>query len=135
MDQSSDIHAIIDYFGATNLSTILLQSTPHGLNVRQPALELLLGDLPDKATTLAEQASPVTHVDKNDPPLLVIHGDQDKQMPINQSHELVGKYEYAGLDVDFDVVYGAGHGGEVFFSGEPFQRALEFLRRTIGNQE
>ena len=38
---------------------------------RRPALELLLGALPDGAPGLAELASPVVHVDRNDPPLLM----------------------------------------------------------------
>ncbi len=132
MKQSSDIAAIIDYYGASNLTTILAQSTPFGLNMRRPALELLLGALPDQAKTLAELASPVTHVDRTDPPLLIFHGDQDPQMPINQSHELQGAYEKAGLDVYFDVVHGAAHGGDQFFSPARVARAVAFLRRTIG---
>ena len=130
--QSSDVAAIVDYFGASNLTTILAQSTPHGLSVRRPALELLLGALPDAEPSLARLASPVTHVDRSDPPLLIFHGDQDPQMPINQSHELQGAYEKAGLDVTFDVVHGAAHGGDAFFSPDRAARALAFLRRAIG---
>ena len=132
LNQSSDVAAIVDYFGASNLTTILAQSTPHGLSVRRPALELLLGALPDAEPGLARLASPVTHVDRSDPPLLIFHGDQDPQMPINQSHELQGAYEKAGLDVFFDVVHGAAHGGDAFFSPDRAARALAFLRRTIG---
>jgi acetyl esterase/lipase len=132
LNQSSDVAAIVDYFGASNLTTILAQSTPHGLSVRRPALELLLGALPDAESSLARLASPVTHVDRSDPPLLIFHGDQDPQMPINQSHELQGAYEKAGLDVFFDVVHGAAHGGDAFFSPDRSARALAFLRRTIG---
>jgi len=35
----------------------------------------------------------VFQADRGDPPLLLLHGDQDPQMPINQSHELEGAYE------------------------------------------
>jgi acetyl esterase/lipase len=132
LNHSSDVAAIVDYFGASNLTTILAQSTPHGLSVRRPALELLLGALPDVEPGLARLASPVAHVDRADPPLLIFHGDQDPQMPINQSHELQGAYEKAGLDVHFDVVHGAAHGGDAFFSPDRVARALAFLRRTIG---
>lgn len=131
-DQSSDVHAILDYFGASNLTTILAQSTPFGLNVREPALELLLGAPPDTAKALAELASPVLHVDANDPPLLLLHGDRDPQMPINQAHELEGVYSKAGLDVAFDVVHGAAHGGNDFYAPEHLERAVAFLRRTVG---
>lgn len=90
-DQSSAVHAIVDYYGPTNFMTILKQSAPHGLSVRVPALELLLGGGPEKETELARLASPIFHVDRTDPPLLSIHGDQDPQVPINQSHELHGE--------------------------------------------
>jgi dipeptidyl aminopeptidase/acylaminoacyl peptidase len=112
--------------------TILAQSTPFGLNMRRPALERLLGALPDQARELAELASPVVHVDRNDPPLMLLHGDQDPQMPINQAHELQGAYERLGLDVHFDVVHGAAHGGAVFYSPDHLKPVLEFLGRTLG---
>jgi acetyl esterase/lipase len=130
--QSSSVQAIVSYFGASNLTTILAQSTPHGLSVRKPALERLLGALPENAPELARLASPVFHVASNDPPLLLLHGDQDPQMPVNQSLELQGAYEKAGLDVDLDIVHGVAHGGEAFFAGEHLQRAVEFLRRVLG---
>ena len=130
--QSSSVQAIVVYYGASNLTTILAQSTPFGLGVRRPALELLLGALPDSARELAELASPVMHVDRSDPPLFLLHGDQDPQMPINQSHELQGAYEKAGLDVQFDVVHGAAHGGDAFFLPEHVDKVIAFLRRTIG---
>jgi len=133
MNQSSDVQAIVSYFGASNLTTILAQSTPFGLNVRQPALQGLLGALPDEAKELAELASPVFHVDAGDPPLLLLHGDLDPQMPINQSHELNGAYQKAGLDSYFDVVHGARHGGDEFYAPEHLDRALAFLRRTVGH--
>jgi acetyl esterase/lipase len=131
--QSSRVQAIVSYFGASNLTTILAQSTPFGISVREPALVLLLGATPDKVPELARLASPVFHVDQGDPPLLLLHGDQDAQMPINQSHELDGAYRKLGLDVDFMVVHGVGHVGGPFFEGEPVERVVGFLRRTIGD--
>ncbi|MCB1090558.1 MAG: alpha/beta hydrolase, partial [Verrucomicrobiae bacterium] len=104
-DQSSDVQAIVSFYGAANLTTILSQSTPHGLSVRVPALELLLGGPVEEKVELARLASPVFHVDADDPPLLLIHGDQDPQMPINQSHELEGAYRKAGAAVQFEVVH------------------------------
>ena len=54
------MQAIVDYYGASNLTTILAQSTPLGLGVREPALELLLGGQPDETPELATLASPVS---------------------------------------------------------------------------
>lgn len=131
-DQSSDVEAILSYYGASNLTTILAQSSPQGLEVRVPALEALLGALPDQAPELARLASPVTHVSASAPPLLVLHGDQDQQMPVDQSQELADAYTSRGLDVHFDVLPGVGHGGESdFFSEERNARAIAFLRRAL----
>jgi acetyl esterase/lipase len=49
LDQSSQVDAIVSFYGASNLQSILSQSTEFGLGVRVPALKLLLGELPDQA--------------------------------------------------------------------------------------
>ena len=126
---SSDVQGIVSFFGASNLTTILSQSTPHGLSVRVPALELLLGDLPQKATRLARLASPVFHVDADDPPLLLLHGDQDPQMPINQAHELDGAYQQMNRPVTFATVHGAAHGGDRFYDDKRFAIVRGFLQQ------
>jgi len=130
-DQSSSVQAIADYFGPTNFMTILQQSTPHGLSVRVPALELLLGDGPEAKPELACLASPVFHIDADDPPLLLIHGDQDPQVPINQSHELYGKYKEHQLPVRFEVVHGGAHGGDAFFDARRKEMVREFFTEHI----
>ncbi len=130
--ESSAVQAIVSWFGASNLQTILSQSTPYGLTVREPALKLLLGDLPDRQPVLAKLASPVNHLDAADPPAILLHGDQDPQMPLAQTLELQVAYRKAGLPVETFVVKGAVHGGEVFYSGEPAKRVIAFLKRTIG---
>jgi acetyl esterase/lipase len=127
MDESSDVQAIVSYFGAANLTTILAQSTPFGLGVREPALTRLLGALPKDNEAAARKASPVFYVDGRDPPLLMLHGDQDPQMPINQSHELEGAYEKQGAAAKFIVVHGAAHGGDAFYTPKNLDQVAKFL--------
>jgi acetyl esterase/lipase len=130
--ESSAVQAIVSYFGASNLATILAQSTPDGLKLRAPALERLLGASPDKVPALTALASPVTHVDRNDPPAFLLHGDQDLQMPVNQLLELQAAYRKAGLSAETLIVNGAGHGSPQFSTGEPLEAVVGFLRRTLG---
>ena len=130
-NESSDITAIVSYFGASNLTSILDQSTPFGLNIRVPGLTALFDGPVEERLELARLASPITHVDSSDPPLLLLHGDQDPQMPINQSHELHAAYKAHGLDVHFEVVHGAVHGGPQFFDAERMTLAVEFLDRHL----
>ncbi len=128
---SSNVQAIVSFFGASNLASILSQSTPHGLSVRVPALELLLGGQPDQKPELAKLASPVTHIDATDPPLWLIHGDADPQMPIEQSHELQQRYMDLKLNVDFEIVKGGKHGGDGFFGNEQLDRVAKEVKAAL----
>lgn len=128
---SSQVQAIVTYYGASNLQTILAQSTPHGLAVRVPALQMLLGGQPEEKPDLARLASPVTHVDGADPPLLLLHGDQDTQMPVNQSLELWVEYEKKGATTHLQIVHQAAHGGDVFYDHQHLHRVAEFLQKHL----
>jgi acetyl esterase/lipase len=130
-DTSSSVQAIVSYFGASNLTTILKQSTPFGLSVREPSLKRLLGAAPAENEAVAKLASPVFHLDATDPPLLLLHGDQDPQMPINQSHELEGAYDAQGLEATLLVVHGAAHGGDLFYDDRRTELVVKFLDANL----
>jgi dipeptidyl aminopeptidase/acylaminoacyl peptidase len=94
-------------------------------------LELLLLGQPKDKPELAKLASPVDHVDAIDPPLLIIHGDLDPQVPINQSHELHHKYKGFDLPVRFEVVHGGAHGGSKFYHEEMLNIIRGFLDESL----
>jgi acetyl esterase/lipase len=129
--ESSSVQAVIDFYGPTNFLTILKQSTPHGINVRAPALALLLGKPVEQVKDLAKLASPVYNVDKSDPPILIMHGDQDIQVPVNQSLELKGVYDENGLDAELVIVHGAGHSDPVYFTTKYMRIVEKFLKRVL----
>lgn len=131
LQESSSIQAIVSFYGASNLESILRQSTPFGLGVRVPALQLLLGGQPEEKAALARLASPVAHVDAGDPPLLLIHGVQDPQMPVAQSLEFQGAYENAGLSVRFVPVHGGLHGGKQFYDEPRLKLVENFLEGAL----
>ena len=128
---SSQVQAVVSFYGASNLQSILSQSTPHGLKVRVPALQLLFGGQPEDKPQLARLAGPVTHVDKGDPPLLLIHGDRDMQMPLEQAHELDRAYQQAKLRITLHIVEGGGHGGPDFYTPEMLNVVADFLKDAL----
>ena len=131
LDESSDVQVIISYFGASDFTTILEQSTPEGGDfLRLVVFEKLLGGHSERSE-LARLASPVAHVDKDDPPLLMLHGDQDVDIPMQQSGQLEGMYEEHGAEVEFLVIEGAGHGGEPFFDAERNRLVVAFLDEQL----
>jgi len=131
LSQSSDVQCIVSLYGASNLQTILSQSTEFGLKMRVPALQLLLGGQPTEKPDLARLASPVAHLDKNDPPLLLIHGDADPQMPPAQSQEFTKAYEATKLPVQFILMPGSKHGGAEFYDDEHTAIIAKFLDKAL----
>ena len=59
---------------------------------------------------LYAEASPVTHITKDDSPFLLMHGDQDEAVNISQSAEMESRLKAAGVTVKFLRIAGARHG-------------------------
>jgi acetyl esterase/lipase len=128
---SSDVQAIVSFYGMSDFTTILQQSTPHGVSVRVPALQAFLGAQPSEKPELARLASPVFHVNAKSPPLLLIHGDEDPQAPFEQSQEMEAAYKKAGARVQFEVIRGGLHGGEKFFDDKRMALVNQFLSEVF----
>jgi acetyl esterase/lipase len=64
----------------------------------------------ERLVDIARQISPVYHVTPDDPPTLIIHGDADRLVPLQQSQLIVEKLKGAGVDTKLVVKKGAGHG-------------------------
>jgi acetyl esterase/lipase len=63
-----------------------------------------------KIVEVGKQISPITHVSSDDPPTLIIHGDADKLVPIQQADSIVAKLKAAGVPAEVVVKKGAAHG-------------------------
>jgi len=65
---------------------------------------------PQRRLEIAREISPVTHVSPDDAPALVIHGDADKLVPIQQAIAIQQRYEQAGVPFKLVVKEGQAHG-------------------------
>ena len=63
-----------------------------------------------KVLEIGRQISPVNHASPDDPPTLIIHGDADKLVPIQQAEILVKKLKDAGVEAKLVVKPGSAHG-------------------------
>jgi acetyl esterase/lipase len=59
---------------------------------------------------ITRQISPIFFVTPDDPPTLIVHGDGDSLVPLQQSEVIVDKLKKTGVDVKLVVKRGAGHG-------------------------
>src|SRR5262249_51796390 len=64
----------------------------------------------EKLRAISRQISPVTHVTEEMPPTLIIHGDKDRLVPIQQSQLIMAKFKEKGVTAKLIVKEGADHG-------------------------
>jgi acetyl esterase/lipase len=63
-----------------------------------------------KILEIGKQISPVNHASSDDPPTLIIHGDADALVPVQQAELVLDKLKQAGVPTELVVKKGAGHG-------------------------
>jgi acetyl esterase/lipase len=71
----------------------------------------------------ADSVSPILYVTKDDPPTLLIHGDKDDLVKLDNSQRILEAFKKEGVPCDLIVMHGAGHG----FGGEQGKEASEAL--------
>ena len=113
LEVSSRVQAVVDYFGPTDFIQMDAYRLPDGLvhdAPDSPESKLVGGPIQEHKDRVAS-ANPITYVSKDDPPILIIHGDQDKLVPYQQSVLLKDALEKVGVAVTLYNVVGEGHGG------------------------
>ncbi|WP_395743518.1 alpha/beta hydrolase fold domain-containing protein [Prosthecobacter sp.] len=130
LDQSSAVQAVADYFGP---SDFILRSENQPIKTEDPksTVFLLLGGPVKKNLELARFASPAFQVSSGDAPLLIIHGDKDTTVHLDQSQRMVDLYQKAGLEVALQVVPGGGHGGNAHFTPPLRETVATFFTKHL----
>lgn len=64
---------------------------------------------PEKFAELCRRVSPVSHVSRTAAPTLILHGDADTLVPIQQSEEMVAKLKEADVPAELVVKHGKKH--------------------------
>jgi acetyl esterase/lipase len=64
----------------------------------------------ERRKEIGRRISPAYHVSKSSAPALVIHGDADKLVPIQQAELMAAAYKKAGVPFELVVKKGGGHG-------------------------
>jgi acetyl esterase/lipase len=120
-DQSSRVQAVVDWYGPTDFLTAGTKDTRTHL----------LGGAPQEHPEQARKASPITYVSRNSAPILIMHGDEDRTVPISQSETFAAALKKAGADVTYVVVKGGKHGGALFASAETTRRVEDFFANHL----
>lgn len=105
-NQSSKVQAVANLFGISDIIYQYEQSKYEGAN--GPTSKFIGGA--DKFYEIAPKANPINYVSSDDPPFLIMHGDQDDQVLPKQSEVLHNKLIAAKVSSTLVWVKNAGHG-------------------------
>jgi len=93
LEYPSAVGAVADLFGPADLATLLGNNSERVFRDEDLAA-----------------ASPVNHVTEEAPPFLILHGDGDSLVPLEQSRTLYERLTEHGARAELVVVQGGGHG-------------------------
>ncbi|MCB1062305.1 MAG: alpha/beta hydrolase [Verrucomicrobiae bacterium] len=128
--QSSRVSCVISFAGPTDWQ--LLSEIEH----KHPAYRQLLGYEPgtpaaEMSAELKKDVSPITFVSKDDPPVLLVHGDADDIVPIRHAQVIDEKLDAAGVPSELFIVEGANHGVAGAGGDAVANRTLDFIKEHL----
>ena len=97
--------AAVDIFGPSNLITFAKAVPPTWRRM----MKRFVGD-PEEDAELLRERSPLTYIDAEKAPLLVIQGAKDPRVVKPESDQLVEKLQSLGREVEYQVFEDEGHG-------------------------
>lgn len=126
------VQAVVGYAPVTDFEQDL--EARGGLSPSLQGLHNRPKEVTPDALALLRETSPINHVHAGLPPFLLVHGDADKTVPIEQSHHFQNKLRASGVSCDLLILPGAPHGLLTWEKFDPDYAAkmTAWLQRTLG---
>jgi acetyl esterase/lipase len=103
-EQSSQVQAVVNFFGPTDFVTADFPEQSRGIVARW------IGGTRQEKPEEYKKASPITYVSKGDAPILHVQGTKDALVPHSQVYAMIDAMTAAGVPGRADLIAGAGHG-------------------------
>ena len=122
--ESSAVNAACDWSGPIDLTA--MDCGEHMQMGENSPEDVLLNAKLDKEPDKYLSLSATTYVDKNDPPLIIFHGEKDNVVPCCQGKKLFETLKAAGVKTEATFVPEGGHGMGMY-AEENLQKMVNFL--------
>ena len=125
--ESSTVNAACDWSGPIDLTA--MDCGDHITMGADSPEDVMLGSKlsrePDKYLSLSAN----TYIDKNDPPVIIFHGEKDNVVPCCQGRKFYETLQAAGVKTEATFVPEGGHGMGMY-GEENLQKMVRFLREA-----
>ncbi|HUU26791.1 MAG TPA: alpha/beta hydrolase [archaeon] len=110
LEYSSSVQSVVDHYGPVDF--LRMEDKPGRMRhlTEDSPESLWLGQKVTEVPELVRMANPITYIDAGDPPMLLIHGENDGIVIIEQSEYLYEALRKAGVECEFIRVANADHG-------------------------
>ena len=125
---SSAVQAVCDMRGPTDLTRMAVTDIRDRFPLLYQVTEQYLGGPVEERIELARLVSPLNHVSGNCPPTLIIHGENDPVVSVEESILFHQALSNAGVDASLQVLKGIEHGWPKEMTADTI---TEFFRRTL----
>ena len=135
--QSDCADAVALWFTPIDFPKMDAQALPNSLKHGTPdsSESQLMGCALDTCPkALLAAANPTTYINAKNPPFLLMHGDNDHRVPLQQSKDFYAALKAKGVDAQLIVVPGADHiwvGATPEQKKQILQTTFDFLDRTL----
>lgn len=120
------VAAVVAYYPPVDLRPLARGTDPANGNGRFPALNF------DPSEGAAY--SPIVHVSGDDPPTLLIHGDADGLVPVQNSHDMYAALQEHGVTSKVIIIPGADHGFRGDDAVQAMTATVDWFRQHLGTQ-
>lgn len=131
-DRSSAVQAIVYWFGPSDFVTTATRSPMEARILPPPFERDLFGPgTPEALAATARSASPLGRVFAAAPPVLIVHGDRDRIVPIADARAFHDALSRSGTNSTLVTVAGAGHDDSAFDRLPNLAITAAFLRAAL----
>jgi len=125
---SDCVQAVVTWYGLFDLTRL---AGPTGNRGIADDVQEFLGCGPGSCGDLARSASPLANVSPRTPPMLLIHGTDDTEVPYGQTVEMAAALRAAHVRMQMQLIKGANHGWIGPNAAATRRASLAALRRTF----
>ena len=123
--ESSSVQAACDWSGPIDLTA--MDCGDHITMGERSPEDILLGTTLDKEPDKYLSLSAISYADRNDPPVIIFHGEKDNVVPVCQGRKFLEVLQAAGVKTEATFPAEGNHGGPAMYTAENLHKMVSFL--------